>query len=407
MADLSHSPLGASSSERWIACPGSVTFIDKMRALQAEGIAAQDDDPEYRREGTAAHAVAASCLQSGADAWEFAGQTVEGVSVTEEMTDAVQDYFDICRADDLGRDASVEARIGGVDRPHPLFYGTVDWALILPGKIIVADFKYGQGVVVEPEWNPQLLYYAYGILRGFRGLPSDHEVVIRIVQPRTPVGAPIREWVTSVGEVLAWGEQELIPAMNRTEVDHTLDAGDHCRFCPAKLVCPMMTALFGAAMQADPVVIPKIDDATLGRSYQYVQAVERYLKALEDEMFKRLMTGRAIEGVKLVDKRSRRVFRDTVAISGPDGEEMPTKIEDAVSRRFGEDGFKREVKSPAEIEKLGGAGKAFVKEYAFFPHTGLTVALASDKREAAKVQSTADAFGAAVAAVNEQEKAHE
>ena len=41
------------------------------------------------------------------------------------------------------------------------------------------------------------------------------------------------------------------------------------------------------------------------------------------------------------------------------------------------------------------------------PHTGLTVALATDKREAVKVEQTSAVFGAAVAAINNGEPHNE
>src|SRR6202043_907979 len=87
-----------------------------------------------------------------------------------------------------------------------------------------------------------------------------------------------------------------------------------CRFCPAKLVCPLMTSLFGAAMTADPKLVVKLTDESLGRSYKYTAAVKFYLKAMEDETFRRLNCGGEITGVKLVHKRADRVYKPLAEI---------------------------------------------------------------------------------------------
>jgi hypothetical protein len=59
------------------------------------------------------------------------------------------------------------------------------------------------------------------------------------------------------------------------------------------------------------------------------------------------------------------------------------------------------MKSPAELEKLSPAAKAFVKEHAYHPDTGLTVAAWDDPKPAVKVQTTTETFGAALKALGE------
>ena len=376
-----HSPLGASSAERWMNCPGSYALLDHVHLL------AKEDDPEYRREGTAAHKLAEECLHSGQEAWERIGDTVEGQEVSADMADAVQAYLDNIRASAGERDTLyIEKHIGQAEdqRPHPKFYGTVDCAIYGEARLTVIDYKHGQGVVVEPEWNPQMLYYAYGVLLARPRVRDECEVVLRIVQPRAfHKDGPIREWATTAGEVVHWGETELIPAMQRAEMDKQLNPGDWCRFCPVKALCPMLTALFGAAMTADPAALPSLSDDALGRSYGYVKAVEMYVGALEKEVFSRLSAAHEIAGAKLVRKQSKRVYSEGA--------------EEKVKELFGLDAFTTALKSPAELEKLGPPGKEFVKEFCYFPDTGLTVAPEKDRREAVKVQTAEQVFGDTVA----------
>src|ERR1700731_3319830 len=136
-----HSPLGASSAERWMNCPGSVALIKKVGLDTTE-------EPDYRREGTAAHEALAHCLRQGLDAWEVVGQKFYETEVTAEMADAIQVFIDTVRPLAAAPNATtlIEQRISSP--AHPLFYGTVDHAVIADSLLAVSDFKYGQGVIV-------------------------------------------------------------------------------------------------------------------------------------------------------------------------------------------------------------------------------------------------------------------
>jgi hypothetical protein len=228
------------------------------------------------------------------------------------------------------------------------------------------------------------MYYGYdAILRW----PSARTIRFRIAQPRAfhPNG-PIREWECPVEDVVAWINDELVPIMNRAEMDHDLDAGPWCRFCPAKLICPLLTALFGAAAKADTKQIINLSNESLGRSYQYVQAVEFYLKAMKAETYRLLSIGKEVPGTKLVAKKANRVFK-------PGAQEV-------LDARLGPLAYSQpELKSPAEIEKMGGEAALLIKEWAYTPRTGETVALESDKRPGIKVMPPSKMFAAAVAAL--------
>lgn len=371
-----HSPLGASSAERWMNCPGSVALLKELELPET-------DEPDYRADGTAAHEFLAKLLEDPTqpDAWEVVNQKASNGRVCDvEMADTIQVFLDTVRPD-MGNalEVYIEHHVAAPEL-HPLFFGTVDCGMFGYDGITVNDFKYGMGVLVEVEENPQILYYAYGIIRLWPQIDHDMPVRIRIIQPRGFHHAgPVREWVTTVGHVTDFAEGVLKPAMDAIEFDHTLDAGPWCRFCPAKLVCPLMTSLFGAAMTADPRQVIHITDESLGRTYQYTAAVKSYLKALEDETYRRLNIGQDIPGTKLVNKKANRVFK-----SG---------AEALFRERFGAKAVTApELRSPAEMEKIGAEAKKLVHEWAYTPQTGLTVALESDNRPAVKAQTLEQAF---------------
>ena len=79
-----HSPLGASSAERWMSCPGSVSLIKQLDLDET-------DEPEYRGLGIAAHEAGAHCLKNKLDAWEVMGEKFHGFEVDENMANV--NYF--------------------------------------------------------------------------------------------------------------------------------------------------------------------------------------------------------------------------------------------------------------------------------------------------------------------------
>jgi hypothetical protein len=374
-----HSPLGASGAERWLNCPGSVALLKEL-------VLPQSDEPEYRSLGTSAHAAANKCLVADLDAWEIIGQKYGVHTVDLEMCEPVQTFLDECRSL-IGPESKVYLE-WGIDAPefHKDFYGTLDFGCVTGNHMAIRDYKHGEGIMVDVEWNPQVMYYAYGLLRHH---PEVTEISLGIVQPRGfhPSG-PIRTWDTTADAIRIWAEGELLDAMNRTALDADFLPGPWCRLCPAKLVCPSLTSLFEAAMTADPKRICNITDEGIGRSYQMLAPVESYIRAFKEETLRRLIKGHKIDQVKIVAKKADRVWK-------PEAEAV-------MLEKFPTDAFTEpKLKSPAQMEKVGAAAKVLTKQYAYTPESGPTVALASDKRPAITVQTVQEKFGAAIAALEE------
>lgn len=353
-----HSKVGASSAERWMNCEGSVALIDML------GEDEYSDEPEYRRAGTEAHEVAAECLRTGADAWEYVGSR-ETFDV--EASAAVQVYLDIVRNLEPGA-VLVEEHLS--DPSHPMAFGTADHILFRCTECDVTDYKHGVGVAVDVEHNVQLMYYAYLVL-----LRTPHVELfrLRIVQPRGfHRDGPVREWTISAADLRKWAEDELYPKMDAALIGTELTPGTHCRFCPAKLRCGALGNLAKAAAEgAQAADNGKMADDTLFRELALKPAVLSYLKALEDEAYRRLVDGADGAGiVKLVNKKADRQWKP----------EAMTVLDS----RFGKTAYTDpKPKSPAQIDALPG-GKEFTREWAFAPQTGYSVALASDPRTAVK-----------------------
>ena len=82
--------------------------------------------------------------------------------------------------------------------------------LIGDGILHIIDFKYGQGVPVSPERNPQLMYYALGAYALFEGIEEVSTVRLSIVQPR--MQEEPQTWVVSLADLLTWAREVLQPA---------------------------------------------------------------------------------------------------------------------------------------------------------------------------------------------------
>jgi hypothetical protein len=227
----------------------------------------------------------------------------------------------------------VETRVGFGDL-LPNVFGSTDLVGRIGSRAIVLDWKFGDGVVVDAVENPQLMFYAAASMRtpeaawAFEGAT---EIECVIVQP--PM---IRRWTTTP-ERIAKFEQELVQAVKAAQQpDAALKSGDHCRWCAAKPVCPLMTGAVDRALQ---VQLKEIDAATLGQYLAKADVLEGWITDLRALAFQLLEKNVPVPGYKLVQKQARRQWTDEAKAA--------TMLVDA-----GISAYKQELISPAVAEKL-------------------------------------------------------
>jgi Protein of unknown function (DUF2800) len=401
--ELEHSPLGGSGAHRFMKCGASFLLMKQLiEAGQFENI-----ESEYAKRGTAAHELGATALTEGKEPFEYLGEDFSGYIVGWPdgiSLDAVQVYFNECMSILNNRKEQgtllLEDTIH-LPHIHPLLKGTVDFGFwSLSDGIYLRDYKNGEGIGVAAAGNEQLLYYAflmvmcYDELRDpqFRELPVN----LAIVQPNFyGVFEEIQPWIITLGEVLDWGHNVLLPRMNAltsqqdlTDADYV--SGDHCQFCPVLLDCKVMQAAFKEYADASEDFIVMLTNEELDHYYAQRDNAKRFMTALEQTVYARLVGGSNITSAKLVEKRANRVWKP-----GADA---------ALKAAFGEAAFKpKEIKTPAQIEKLSSRGKEMALEYGFKPTEGaLTVAPLSDPRPEAKPRTNANVFTQHVASYEEQ-----
>lgn len=322
MPATEHAALGGSSAHRWMECPGSVRLSEEV-----------PDRPtsEYAIEGSAAHELAEKCLVSGKHPDSFVdGEIVvedDGqehvVPVTEEMARAVSVYTEhVEERLAEGHDTFfVEMRVSldRLDPPAPMF-GTADavWWDDETRTLDMVDYKHGRGVVVEVEENPQLMYYALGAVLELGVKPDTLRTTI--VQPRADhEDGPVRSWTFGWDELVAFKEKLMAAAEATTAPDAPVGpVGSHCRFCPAKAICPAQhdNALVVAqdsfeVMEEDGP--PPPDTLTRDQHLQILQVgpiLEDFIREVRQHVKERMERGEEFPEYKLVQKRARRYWKD-------------------------------------------------------------------------------------------------
>lgn len=387
-----HAKLSASGSERWLNCPASVELCER---------APKGRESAYATEGTTAHECLEMILKNHKGRPYSAMQMLKSKYPEEMVTHAIQAYKEIEARVTPGAIVLSETRVD-LTFVGPDMFGTADCSIVEEfGRLQVIDYKYGAGVAVDPEDNTQLLYYALGIAHKYDY--NFNEVVLTIIQPRAPhERGPVREWVITIDELLAW-KQKFIEGVARVN-DPLADfsAGDWCRWCPGAVMCPAIKdrALkdaqvdFNDDMTAVAVPDPKTAftvlhlDTILGAC----DKLETWIGKVREHAFHVLEKGGKIKGWKLVHKRSIRKWTS---------EKAPT----IARKKFGLEAFTApELLSPAQLEKALPHQKTlvadFIKAHASDISSGLTLVPASDKRpETTKAQDDFDEVTGEVSAV--------
>ncbi len=294
-----------------------------------------ESSSEYAEEGTAMHEVGAECLETGVDASTLVGQVFNGrFALTTEDAETLQTgYINPVRS--LGGQLMVEQRLsishitGEEDA-----YGTSDTVILLGDEIIIADLKFGMGVKVDAQDNKQLAMYALAALEEFSILGDFKTVRMMIFQPRL---YHTSEWVITVEELLAIGEQLKLDAAKATRLINFARAGvglqathsgaftpseDNCRWCKVSGNCGPQEDFILATLGADfdnleasvSTAIESVkhtDESRLAVLMPSLGLIESWCKAVMARGESIIHGGGRIVGYKLVQgKRGNRAWTD-------------------------------------------------------------------------------------------------
>jgi len=320
--------VGGSTAKRVINCPGSVALVQKVPPAPSSS---------YADEGTLLHHVIAAVLETGKPPEDFLGTFYNGIELTEDRLERKL-LPALAALDEVDPDKMMEydvEKVVGFGSVLPGVFGSADLVGRIGNRGILLDWKFGDGVAVEAEENPQALFYIAAALHtaatswAFKDV-EDIEVII--IQP--PM---IKRWVTTLDRVRQF-EADLILAVRAAEQpDAPLKTGDHCRWCAAKSICPLVT---GAVARADRAALKMVNVNDLAAALDKIDLLEGYIKDAREMAQQLLENGVDVPGYKLVAKRATRQWMDE------------TQALTALTETGLNAAELTELKSPAQVEKV-------------------------------------------------------
>lgn len=380
-----HAKLSSSASKRWLGCPGSVKLSEHY----------PNGSSIYADEGTIAHGVAEGMISKDdklvqkyeVEAAKFYGEHPELNGTFLEMKMILQPYVDYVfeeYAEQVHEDGAAqlmtEERVD-LTEYIPGGFGTSDVVILRQGRLHIIDLKYGKGVSVSAEDNPQLKLYALGTLARFDMLYDIEDVVMTIYQPRLD---NVSTDTIKAKDLYAWGEEVIKPgAQLALSEDAPVHAGDWCQFCPARYDCKerardaMELQKYLGQMVLSPEEIAEI----LGK----IDRLTKFAEDIKDSALTKALDGEEIPGWKVVEGRSIRKYVGSE-------EEIVRQCEGA-----GYDQallYERKLLTITNMEKLMGK-KQFAEvlgAYVEKPEGKPTLAPESDKRPAITNNSAAEDF---------------
>ena len=384
MPDL-HAKLSSSASKRWLGCPGSVKLSEHY----------PNGSSIYADEGTIAHGVAEGMISKDdklvqkykVEADKFYEEHPELNGTFFEMKMILQPYVDYVfeeYAEQVHEDEAAqlmtEERVD-LTEYIPGGFGTSDVVILRQGRLHIIDLKYGKGVSVSAEDNPQLKLYALGTLARFDMLYDIEDVVMTIYQPRLD---NVSTDTIKAKDLYTWGEEVIKPgAQLALSEDAPVHAGDWCQFCPARYDCKerardaMELQKYLGQMVLSPEEIAEI----LGK----IDRLTKFAEDIKDSALTKALDGEEIPGWKVVEGRSIRKYVGSE-------EEIVRQCEGA-----GYDQallYERKLLTITNMEKLMGK-KQFAEvlgAYVEKPEGKPTLAPESDKRPAITNNSAAEDF---------------
>ena len=362
MPPSKHAILSASSSHRWLNCTPSARL-----ELEFE-----DRETEAAAEGTAAHAL---CEHKLRKALKMRSKKPVSQYDCDEMDDHTDDYvaFVLETIAEIKKSCSdpivlIEQRLD-FSCYVPDGFGTGDCLIVADGTVHIIDFKYGRGVLVEAERNPQMMLYALGALRIFDCLYDIKEVSMTIFQPRRE---NISTWTIGVPELKEWADKTLKPKAELAfKGEGEYEPGAWCQFCKAAVRCRKRAdaklELAEYEFKKPPLLTDEEIGDILGKLDDLTKWAGEIMAYAQDAAVNH---GKAWNGFKLVEARTNRKYSDEDAVV------------EAAKKAGYTDVFKKSLITVTEMEKLMGK-QTFAEVIAPLvvkPRGNPTLVPASDKR---------------------------
>lgn len=309
MPPITHAALSASSAHRWLACPPSARLCAEV----------EDAGSDYAREGSCAHELCEYKVRHFLLGEDVPSPTEDLDFYDSEMEDCSEEYANyiasvIVSAKEHCNDPTVlvEQRLD-FSRYVPDGFGTGDCVIVADDILYIIDFKYGKGVEVSAENNPQMMLYALGALELFDSLYDIQRVSMTIFQPRI---GNLSISTIEKSALLDWAENTLKPiAELAAKGEGEFNAGEHCRFCKVKANCRKHAERNLEMARYDFAVPDTLDPAEISVILTKADELAAWAADIKDYALQQALSGVQYDGFKVVEGRSVRKYSNNEAVA--------------------------------------------------------------------------------------------
>lgn len=371
---MKHAILSASGAHRWLKCTPSarleLEFDDTSGEAAAEGTAAHELS-EYKLRNALNRECEKPSLVYHSDEMEFHtdGYVQYILEVIEEVKQKTKDPLIL-----------IEQRLD-FSNYVPEGFGTGDCVIVGNDVVHVIDFKYGQGVLVEAETNPQMMLYALGALNLFDGIYDIEQVCMTIYQPRRE---NLSVFTLAKEELLDWANNVL---QSKAELAFAgkgeYVAGDWCRFCRASVKCRARAEANLKVAKYEFKKPPLLADEEIADILTSIADLTKWTNEITSYATSAAVNhGKEWPGFKVVEGRSIRKYTNE------------KDVEEAAIKAGYEDIYKKSILTITNMEKLMGKSKfnEILGQFVMKPKGKPTLVPLSDKRPEIKNISIKNEF---------------
>lgn len=341
-------------------------------------------ESEAAKEGTAAHALCEHKLKKALHMRSKRPVSDYNSDEMEECSDAYVDFvmeqYELAKQTCKDPVVLIEQKLD-FSCYVPDGFGTGDCIIISDGKLHIIDLKYGMGILVEAEENPQMKLYALGALEIYDALYDIKEVSMTIFQPRRE---NVSTWTISVDELKNWAEKELKPKAQmayRGEGEYL--PGEWCTFCRAAVRCRARAEEKLKLAQSEFKLPPLLTDTEIEEILSILLDLTKWGNEILAYATEAAVThGKDWRGFKVVEGRSVRKYRDEDQVAEAAKEAGYTDI------------YRKSLIPLIEMQKLMGKQKfeEVLGGLVFKPPGKPTLVPVADKRPAINVMNAINEF---------------
>ena len=332
-----HALLSASGAHRWLNCTPSARLEREF----------DDNSGEAAAEGTAAHALSEHKLRR---ALKLRSKKPVSKYDSDEMDNHTDGYVEfVLEIIEQAKQTCIDPKVLIEQRLNfsqyvPDGFGTGDCLVIADGTLHIIDFKYGQGLLVEAEENPQMKLYALGALELFDGIYDIVSVAMTIYQPRRENVSTHTVFKESLYQ---WADEVLQPlAQLAFDGSGEYCSGDWCRFCRAAVKCRARAEEKLKLTQLEFALPPLLTDAEIEDVLAKLDELTAWASDIRAYALEAAIHhGKQWNGFKLVAGRSNRKYASE------------EKVAETVKSAGYHDIYRQSLITITEMERLMGKQK--------------------------------------------------